>query len=877
MNYRTIILLPLVVLASAGHHAFATDIGTIEIDLHGGMLVEHPNHSPVQVKVEAAAVRPDKRQLGPPSVWRINSAQADGQGGSRMWGSLDLLPDTLDHTRDHVLQPQSAAELELHVSPSPEGIRYTVTVQNVPVPERVKSLALTLYFKEGGNLILMTKKSGSDQGWASHSWNAIQKNSSEGTPGPFNGWKIGETPSLAGTFSVPAEAHVHRKSETVLQITVPAEKGATATATLWLDPSAYSVGLDWDPWPPQLYKALANPKDVTRLTGLRQNIPEEIGSLVNLERLSVGGVTLRELPETIGNLSNLTYISVSSGNHGGAGPPLYPESLGMCTELKHIRVYGNYQFFALPESLGQLKKLEMIEICHTGMRTFPESIGECQEIWFIKCPDNPFTHFPESLTQLKKLSFLDIAGAGGQFRTISELPKDFGDLESLEHLHADGRYASLPESFNRLSAIQTLAIDGNFSSFPSLSSAEHLRHIEVRRTAELEQLEFSMATLPSLAYLSIQKSPGIQQMPDDLAMAVNLRYLDLGTAELSVLPTEIATLPRLAVLRVHPSLAEQVKTLLPEWKQVPDSVNRYNKGTNFWVAPRVPDLKGFKSSLFRNTYSRIKGAFSGHPIFPERIDLSGKGLSGSPMLRIGPSRRDDKVKGITHLNLSDNPITGVNVGSLALLTDLQELDLRGTQLDESVIQTLRNRLPKIRILSGPLSAATSHAPATVRLESLMLRELAIEMADPDSVVELSLAFNEMESLPAVVFSLPNLRSLDLEMNFVHELSGEIAQLKHLQQLDLNANKLVKLPESIGALSALESLDLSLNELEELPASLGQLSKLCTLALVGNHLRALPKDLSGLMSLETLDLRGNPIPENERARIRAALPNSEVLF
>ena len=73
------------------------------------------------------------------------------------------------------------------------------------------------------------------------------------------------------------------------------------------------------------------------------------------------------------------------------------------------------------------------------------------------------------------------------------------------------------------------------------------------------------------------------------------------------------------------------------------------------------------------------------------------------------------------------------------------------------------------------------------------------------------------------------------------------------------------------------LDASDNVIEEIPDWIGEMRNLRRLDLSNNQLRGLPDELSQLRRLEMLDLRGNPLPKWQVDKVRAELPEAEVLF
>jgi Leucine-rich repeat (LRR) protein len=111
------------------------------------------------------------------------------------------------------------------------------------------------------------------------------------------------------------------------------------------------------------------------------------------------------------------------------------------------------------------------------------------------------------------------------------------------------------------------------------------------------------------------------------------------------------------------------------------------------------------------------------------------------------------------------------------------------------------------------------------------------------------------------------------------LPPEIGNCKQLQHLHLGGNSLDSLPAEIGKLSQLRNLSLHNNSLTTLTPEIGKLYQLRTLYLNNNFiLTSLPPEIANLKdTLNYLDLSGCPISEEEKAKIRAWLPNTQITF
>lgn len=113
-------------------------------------------------------------------------------------------------------------------------------------------------------------------------------------------------------------------------------------------------------------------------------------------------------------------------------------------------------------------------------------------------------------------------------------------------------------------------------------------------------------------------------------------------------------------------------------------------------------------------------------------------------------------------------------------------------------------------------------------------------------------------LPPELFTLTDLRVLDLHMNGITHLPPAIGQLQKLVKLDLNYNyQLTALPAEIGTLLALKKLHLAYCGLQTLPPTIGNLKNLELLSLFSGKLQSLPDAIGGLTNLRHLYLGQQP--------------------
>lgn len=178
-----------------------------------------------------------------------------------------------------------------------------------------------------------------------------------------------------------------------------------------------------------------------------------------------------EIPESLGALRKLEKLSLS-GNQLTA----LPEWLGQLTQLQSLNLFGN-QLTALPESLGQLTQLQELSLNNNQLSALPEAVGQLvvlEELWIT---GNELTTLPESVWELAELR--ELALGGNQLTTLSDA---LGKLRVLQKLWLwSNRLTTLPESLGRLSALEDLSLEDNqLTSLPeSLQGLTSLKHLHL--------------------------------------------------------------------------------------------------------------------------------------------------------------------------------------------------------------------------------------------------------------------------------------------------------------------------------------------------------------------------------------------------------------
>ena len=251
---------------------------------------------------------------------------------------------------------------------------------------------------------------------------------------------------------------------------------------------------------------------------------------------------LINLPENIGELENLKVLDLS-----GNRLTMLPDSIGNLINLKELTLDINW-IKNLPESFGNLKNLETLNLKHNPIETLPDSF--------------------ENLINLKKL-FLDF----GNINTYNEehrfhkltLPENFGNLPALEEFRIYGAYGygwvwidnsilTLPKSFSNLKKLHTLVINAKFryetyniSNPPAFTDfnllPENLMELDLG-TNNLKEVPAEIGNLSNLEKLSLSENY-LETIPSDVGNLTNIKELDLSFNQLKELPIEIGDLTNL--------------------------------------------------------------------------------------------------------------------------------------------------------------------------------------------------------------------------------------------------------------------------------------------------------------------------------------------
>ncbi|GMH06769.1 hypothetical protein Nepgr_008609 [Nepenthes gracilis] len=513
---------------------------------------------------------------------------------------------------------------------------------------------------------------------------------------------------------------------------------------------------------------------------LSGTVSPAISQLDELVHLSLAGNNFTGSIE-IANLSSLEFINISNNQFNGGldwnysslanlqvldtynnnFSALLPLGILSLKKLKHLDLGGNYFHGKIPPRYGNLAGLKelgnltkLMELYLGYYNVFEDGI-------------------PQELGRLTNLVHLDLSSC----KLDGSIPRELGKLKLLDTLYLQLNLLSgpIPRQFGNLSSLVNLDLSNNALTGEIPFEFINLRELELVNLF-LNQLHGPIpnyfAEFPNLETLGLWMNNLTGTIPQGLGQNGKLQMLDLSSNKLTgTIPPYLCTSNRLKILILM---------------------------KNFLFGP-IPENLGTCSSLVRVRlgHNYFNGSLpNGFIYLPQLnlLELQNNYVSGDLSENANCSSMPINL---THLDLSNNLISGYLSFTISKFSSLQILLLGGNQF------------------SGPIPPSIGELQQLIRLD---------------------ISKNSLESqIPPEIGNCAHLEYLDLSEN---KLSGqiplEISSLRILNYLNLSRNRLDgSIPLSIGTMKSLTNADFSFNDLSgELP-ELGQFSLLNATSFEGN--------------------------------------------
>ena len=618
--------------------------------------------------------------------------------------------------------------------------------------------------------------------------------------------------------------------------------------------------------------------------GLSGPIPAELGSLTNLDNLSLGHNELTgPVPPELGGLTKLRFLDLAGNALTGPIPP----ELGELASLTWLSLFSNSLTGPIPTELGSLADLESLHLGGNDLTgPIPPELGELASLTWLSLFSNSLTGpIP---TELGSLADLESLHLGGNDLT-GPIPPELGNLTSLTRLwlRSNNLTGSIPTELGSLARLEDLMIGGNDLTGPipeSFLALDALEWFRFERNADLcapgttafvtwlkgiENAsgpycnEADAAVLEALYNASggadwtnssgWLETPALEEWYGVTANALGrVVTLDLTRNGLTgELPASLGSLALMTALRVG---GNALSGRLPLSLARLSLVELHYPDTGLCV-PADASFRTWLDGIASHEGTGVECArLSDRDVLETLYHGTGgpdwfnkqNWLTDAP-LKDWYGVHADRDGRVTHLDLFENNMTGAMPPELGFLTRLETL---------SFAQNWE--------LSGPIPPQLGNL---ARLETMLLQFTDLTGPIPPALGLLS-ELTQLNvwrarlsgSIPPELGSLANLAVLALgENQLTGPIPPELGNLRNLQRLYLVRNALTgPLPHELGNLSELELLSLDQNDLTgSIPPELGRLANLKELG-VANNVRmsgALPESLTALRQLDALTAGG----------------------
>ena len=248
-------------------------------------------------------------------------------------------------------------------------------------------------------------------------------------------------------------------------------------------------------------------KDILNIEELyidKEPIPIEMRNLVNLKKLK-----LETLGHTNSTQSNI--FTINSLEELSVRENCFPDCIG--DESNPLEF--------IPDSLGSMDKLRILELSAPNIRKLPNSIGKLFNLKSFTGFGLSVEEIPNSICFLHNLEVLNLG-----FTSIKKMPDNIGDLLCLEELRLRGtKIKSLPSS---------------------IGSLVNLEVLDLGRT-QIKSLPLSIIGLCNLKELYLDETE-IDHLPEWLGSLSNMTYLVISGTKVECLPESISSMLYLDVV-----------------------------------------------------------------------------------------------------------------------------------------------------------------------------------------------------------------------------------------------------------------------------------------------------------------------------------------
>ncbi|CAO2037202.1 unnamed protein product [Urochloa humidicola] len=410
---------------------------------------------------------------------------------------------------------------------------------------------------------------------------------------------------------------------------------------------------------------------------LSGRIPPGLGNCSMLKVLKAGHNALSgPLPDELFNVTSLEYLSFPNNALEGT---LDGKQIINLRNLVHLDLGGNRLNGKIPDSIGELKRMEELHLNHNNMSgELPSTLANCTNLITIDLKGNNFSGELHQVNffNLRNLKTLDLL----YNNFIGTIPESIYSCSKLVALWLSNNnfYGQLSPRIGDLKYLVFLSlVSNNFTSITNtlqiLKNCKNLTSLLIGTNFKGEAMpeDETIDGFQNLQVLSISDCSLSGKIPLWLSKLKNLQVLFLHTNQLTgPIPAWIKSLKSLFYLDISSNkLTGEIPTALMEMPMLT------TEKTATHLDPRVFELPIYKNPSLQ--YRRTSA-------LPKLLKLGYNNFTGVIPQEIG------QLKSLSVLNFSSNSLSGEIPLQLCNLTNLQVLDLSSNHLTGAIPSALSN-------------------------------------------------------------------------------------------------------------------------------------------------------------------------------------------
>ncbi len=141
----------------------------------------------------------------------------------------------------------------------------------------------------------------------------------------------------------------------------------------------------------------------------------------------------------------ITRLDLNNQEVGKEGITFLPSQIGTLTELEVLTINDN-DLSDLPNELFGLEKLKTLEVQNNDITKLSKRVGNLSDLLVLDLRNNELRVLPEQISKLRKLEILQLWG-----NDLEYLPKSVAKLSSLKELYLRGnKLLNLPSGITKL-------------------------------------------------------------------------------------------------------------------------------------------------------------------------------------------------------------------------------------------------------------------------------------------------------------------------------------------------------------------------------------------------------------------------------------------